>query len=157
MMYLRGRYRGAVQVTDLIWLGQQIVLAGRRELERNAPGVPIAELVVMGDLIKFSPSSITEIASRTGYAQSRVSTAVSSIVGHGWATTRSDARDGRRTLVDIADEVTHWSRTDQAEIQRKPFDDLLDGVTAKRRETIERALQDLLDILRARSGPASPD
>ena len=144
-------------MTDLIWLGQQLTAAGRKEAERNAPGIPIAELVIMGDLIKFSPSTVTEIAARTGYAQSRVSTAVTSVVAHGWATTRPDSGDGRRTLVEISDEVTQWSQLEQKKLQRKPFDDMLDGVEPKRRDAIERALDDLLDILRARKATSSPD
>src|ERR1700749_3376551 len=64
-----------VRVVELIWLGQQLTEIGRSQLQANAPGVPRHELVVMADLIENAPSTITDIAQRPGYVQSRVSAA----------------------------------------------------------------------------------
>jgi MarR family transcriptional regulator, 2-MHQ and catechol-resistance regulon repressor len=137
-----------VKVTELIWLGQQLSRVGRTEAVRNAPGVAIAELIVMGDLIDNTPSSITEIAERTGYAQSRVSTAVAQIVERGWAETRSDPEDGRRTVVVVPDEMRAASRAYQQTSQPRPFEEILANVDPSRRPAIMEALQELHDALR---------
>jgi hypothetical protein len=59
-----------VNVREVIWLGQRVVQAGRADIRQLAPGVPTAELIVMYDLLDHGPSTITELAERTGYAQS---------------------------------------------------------------------------------------
>ena len=59
----------------------------------------------MYDLLDHGPSTITELAERTGYAQSRVSSAVAGLCERSWTQTRSDPADGRRTIVHVPDKV----------------------------------------------------
>jgi MarR family transcriptional regulator, 2-MHQ and catechol-resistance regulon repressor len=137
-----------MKVGDLIWLGQQLADAGRAEIRANAPDVPTAELIVMGDLLDSPPSTITAIAERTGYAQSRVSTAVAGIVERGWAKTGSDPTDGRRTVVFIPEEMRVEARKYQGQSQARALDRLLLALPPHRRETMTAALEELLAALR---------
>ena len=138
-----------MNVRDLIWLGQRLAEAGSADIRQLAPGVPTAEVIVMYDLLDHGPSTITELAERTGYAQSRVSSAVAGLCERHWAQTRPDPTDGRRTVVYVPDEVEHEARQVQA---RNANDEvlapLLAELPARRRETIIRALTDLHDLLR---------
>src|ERR1700731_4067465 len=103
-----------VNVKDLIWLGQRLAEAGRADIRQLAPGVPTAEVIVMYDLLDHGPSTITELAERTGYVQSRVSSAVAGLCERHWAETRSDPSDGRRTVVYVPDDVQGQARQVQA-------------------------------------------
>jgi MarR family 2-MHQ and catechol resistance regulon transcriptional repressor len=138
-----------VNVRDLVWLGQRLAEAGQADIRELAPGVPTAELIVMYDLLDHGPSTITELVDRTGYAQSRVSSAVVGLCERNWAQTRSDPTDGRRTIVDVPTEVQRQARQVQA---RNATDEVLQPLLAelppRRREAIIRALIDLHDVLR---------
>src|SRR3954454_20430591 len=98
-------YSSAVKTVDLIWLGERLADTGRLEMRTQQPGVPTIEFVVMRHLIETGLTTITSLVSRTGYAQSRVSAAVASLVERGWAQTQSDPSDGRRTLVSAPDHI----------------------------------------------------
>ena len=144
-----------MKTADLIWLGQRLAETGREELRSHAAGVPTAELILMGDLLENPPSTITALADRTGYAQSRVSTAVSSLVGRGWAQTGSDSADGRRTLVSIPADLRRRAQDFRSNAEAHTLDHLLAGRSPARRKAIITALEDLLDALREQ--PSSED
>jgi len=101
-------------VRDLVWLGQRLAEAGQADIRELAPGVPTAELIVMYDLLDHGPSTITDLAERTGYVQSRVSSAVVGLCERNWAQTRSDPSDGRRTIVYVPQEAQRQARQVQA-------------------------------------------
>src|SRR3954467_3618797 len=86
-------YLVEMRTVDLIWLGERLAQTGRLDMRAQQPGVPAIEFVVMRHLVDGPPSTITSLVSRTGYAQSRVSTAVASLVERGWAQTESDPSD----------------------------------------------------------------
>src|ERR1700676_4016725 len=88
--------------------------AGQADIRQLAPGVPTAEVIVMYDLLDHGPSTITELAERSGYVQSRVSSAVAGLCERDWAQTRSAPADGRRTVVYAPDEVQREAREVQA-------------------------------------------
>ena len=134
---------------DLIWLGQRLAEAGRADIRQLAPGVPTAELIVMYDLLDHGPSTITELAARTGYVQSRVSSAVAGLCQRHWTETRSDPVDGRRTIVHVPDDVQRQARQVQARnANEEVLGPLLAELPSRRREAIIRALTDLHDLLR---------
>jgi MarR family 2-MHQ and catechol resistance regulon transcriptional repressor len=147
---------GTVKSADLIWLGQRLAEMGRDDLRSRAAEVPAAEMVVMGDLLENPPSTITALAQRTGYAQSRVSTAVAGLVNRGWAQTGSDASDGRRTLVSVPDRIRRESERVQNVTETQSLDHLLAGRTPARRRAIIGALQELLDTLREQEARQDP-
>jgi len=145
-----------VKVGDLIWLGQRLADAGRSEVRAHAPEIPTAELILMGDLLSNSPSTITSLAERSGYAQSRVSTAVSGMVERGWAQTRSDPADGRRTLVFVPEDVRREAQEFQSLSEARALDLLLAGLPVDRRQRILQALEELLDVLREQAQEDHP-
>lgn len=146
-----------MNVRDLIWLGQRLAEVGQADIRELAPGVPTAELIVMYDLLDHGPSTITELAQRTGYAQSRVSSAVVGLCERDWAQTRSDPADGRRTIVQVPDEVQRPARQVQARnANEEVLQPLLAELPARRREAIIHALTDLHDLLRSRDHGRSP-
>jgi MarR family transcriptional regulator, 2-MHQ and catechol-resistance regulon repressor len=139
-----------VKVVELIWLGQQMAQLGRHELQVSAPGVPKAELMVMVDLIDHAPSTITAIGQRTGYVQSRVSSAVAALVERGWVQTETDPSDGRRTLVVVPEQNLTEARASQSGINDRLEAALLDGLPPSRRPAMMRALEELLVVLQGR-------
>ena len=86
---------------------RRLYLLGRRlmEISRAAasdpddPEVPLGETVVLEDVLAHPDSSVGEITSRTGFAQSYVSTTVAKFRSSGVLETSTDPLDGRRTLV----------------------------------------------------------
>jgi MarR family transcriptional regulator, 2-MHQ and catechol-resistance regulon repressor len=157
-MYLVRANLKDVNVRDVIWLGQRLVEAGQADIRQLAPGVPTAQLIVMYDLLDHGPSTITELAERTGYAQSRVSSAVVGLCERHWAQTRSDPEDGRRTIVHVPDDVQREARQTQA---RNATDEILQpllaDLPAPRRDEIIRALTDLHDHLRHHNQDTTPE
>jgi len=146
-----------MNVRDLIWLGQRLAEVGQADVRGLAPGVPTAELIVMYDLLDHGPSTITELAERTGYAQSRVSSAVAGLCERSWARTGADPTDGRRTIVHVPTEVQHRARQVQARNAREEvLQPLLAELPPRRREAIISALTDLHDLLRTHANDASP-
>jgi MarR family 2-MHQ and catechol resistance regulon transcriptional repressor len=145
-----------VKLVELIWLGQQLAEVGRRQLQESLPGVPMAEIVVMYDLIDHAPSAITGIAQRTGYAQSRVSSAVAGLAERGWVQIEADPSDGRRTIVVIAEQDRPGIKAAQAPTESHLVNELLDGVPSPRRPELMAALEDLLFTLRQRAEHSAP-
>lgn len=157
-MHLRRANLESVNVRDLIWLGQRLAELGQADIRELAPGVPTAELIVMYDLLDHGPSTITELAERTGYAQSRVSSAVVGLCERHWVQTRSDPADGRRTIVHIPKDVQSQARQVQARnANEEILGPLLAELPARRREGIIRALTELHDLLRTHGNDTTPD
>ena len=144
-----------MKTADLIWLGQRLAEAGRAEMRANAAGVPAAELIVMRHLMENPPSTITALAGRTGYAQSRVSTAVSALVSRGWAETRADPADGRRTLVSVPGEIRQSAQRYE-NTETSALAQLLAEIPPARRQAITGALEDLLEVLRGQPDGEPP-
>lgn len=136
---------------DLIWLGQRLADAGRLELRSREPDVSPAEWVVLRGLLDSPAITITALAKLTGYAQSRVSTAVAQLVERGWAATRSDPADGRRTLVFLPDEFRAIAHEAETGTEAQALEHLLAGHPAARRKAIVSALEELHDVLREQS------
>lgn len=63
-------------------------------------------MAVVDDVHRNPSSAIGDIAERTGLAQSLVSKTVAKMRERGLFTTHQDPRDGRRTLVSVADGVS---------------------------------------------------
>lgn len=89
---------------ELHRLGKRLV-----ELSAQVTGQPgdlrltPGERAVLADVIRHPASSVSEISSRTGFAQSHVSVSVSRLRARGLAETGTDPADGRRTRVRAAD------------------------------------------------------
>ena len=147
-------------MSELYQLGRrlaEIALAGMGAGELDlAPG----EFLVLQDLFLNGRSAIRDIAARTGLAQSRVSTSVRSFTERGWAVTSADPADGRKTLVDLTEQVRSAGakrRDNQAE---GSLTAALDGIPAAERDALITSLARLHQLLLAgqppRRFPASP-
>jgi len=145
-----------MKTADMVWLGRRLADTGLLEMRAHAPEVPTAEFIVMRELLDRPPSTITALASRTGYAQSRVSTAVSGLVNRGWAQTRSDPADGRRTLVFVPGHIRKNAREFQTSTETETLDQLLAGRSPARRKAIIGALEELLDAFREQAAEEQP-
>lgn len=76
------------------------------------------ELIVAESLLVLGPAAIGDIARRTGFVQSRISTVVADMHGRGIVHVRADDRDRRRTIVEISassmDDIARVSMGDAA-------------------------------------------
>ncbi len=91
---------------------------------------------------------ITEIAQRTGLAQSLVSRTVDRLQTHGVLTAARDPADGRRTLVSVNPQTRHLDLAERAE---RPIADAIRQVAGVSGDRIEAALEALGDELFPRS------
>ncbi|WP_460605444.1 MarR family winged helix-turn-helix transcriptional regulator [Jatrophihabitans fulvus] len=136
-----------MKTADLIWLGERLADLGRHQMRAQLPDVPTTEFVIMRHLVEHAPCTIGSLASRTGYAQSRVSAAVASLVDRGWAQTGSDPSDGRRTLVSVPPRIRRAATTG-LDAEATGLDEVLASRPAATRRAVLAGLDDLLEILR---------
>jgi DNA-binding MarR family transcriptional regulator len=118
--------------------------------------VAASTVAIVEDVTDHPQSPITEIARRTGLAQSLVSRTVDRLRAFGVLTAGHDPADGRRTLVSVDPRTRHLDFADRAE---RPIADAIRQVTAgmsgERLRRIEAALDVLADELLDRS-PGAP-
>jgi DNA-binding MarR family transcriptional regulator len=92
-----------VDALELITLGRRLVRIGEEAMRGgSAMPLPAGHALVLRDVIAHPHSSITDITSRTGLAQSIVSKAVARFHEEGLVETETDPADGRRLLVEIS-------------------------------------------------------
>ncbi|RZQ64794.1 MarR family winged helix-turn-helix transcriptional regulator [Amycolatopsis suaedae] len=95
-----------MKASDLYLLGKHLMDLARRGMVDDAdPRVPEIDQVVTAVLVETDGMTIGELAARTGFAQSHVSTSVARMRDLGWLTARQDPADRRRTLVRPIDAV----------------------------------------------------
>jgi DNA-binding MarR family transcriptional regulator len=106
----------------MLQLGRKLLEIARVELtDEGDAALSVGELVVITDVLYHPGSTVTEITTRTGLAQSRVSTALSSLRALGAVETSPDPSDGRRMLVLPGEQV----RAAVDERVRRPVDGTL--------------------------------
>jgi DNA-binding MarR family transcriptional regulator len=85
---------------QLLQLGRKLLEIAKDELmDEGDAALSVGEMAVIADVLYHPGSTVAEITARTGLAQSRVSTAISSLRTLGAVETRPDTSDRRRTLV----------------------------------------------------------
>ena len=92
-------------MTELYQLGRRLAEIAMASMSASQVDLAPGEVFVLQDLFQHGRSPIGDIAARTGLAQSRVSTSVRGFTERGWAVTSADPADGRKTLVDLTQEV----------------------------------------------------
>jgi DNA-binding MarR family transcriptional regulator len=81
-------------------LGKKLIALSRDvELEPQDDSSSPAERLVLGDVVLYPGSTISEIVNRTGFTQGYVSKCVGSLAERGLVATEVDEADRRRTLV----------------------------------------------------------
>ena len=118
--------------------------------------VAASTVAIVEDVTSHPQSPITEIAQRTGLAQSLVSRTVDRLQTLGVLTVGHDPADGRRTLVSVAPQTRHL---DFAERAGRPIEEairqVVAGVSGGQQRRIEAALEVLGDeLLGGSPGPA---
>ena len=103
-MYLYRCIFTDVDALELIALGRRLSRIGEAVLRGSAarPG-SAGQGLVLRDILVNPGSSISEITARTGLPQGYVSQTVASLRADGVLETSADARDGRRTLVQVTE------------------------------------------------------
>lgn len=137
-----------MQGADLVYVGQQLVKAGRLALHSARPGLQTADSIVVADLLDRRFSTVTEIAQRTGYAQSRVSKAVATLRDQGLVRTRIDPADRRRSVVYLVDQGSETGEAGVSNVD-EVLDKLLANADKRDRAAIRAALEKLVVVLRS--------
>lgn len=114
--------------------------------------VAASTVAIVEDVTDHPHSPITEIARRTGLAQSLVSRTVDRLHAAGILTAGHDPADGRRTLVSVTPEARHRDFAQRAE---RPISDticqVVPGMSSEQQHRVEAALDVLAGELLGRS------
>jgi MarR family 2-MHQ and catechol resistance regulon transcriptional repressor len=90
-----------MRVGELYRLGRRLAeIAATAMGEPSASDLSAAERIIVQDLVENGLSTISDLASRTGFAQSRVSTVVAALRERGLVRTAVSEVDRRRTEVE---------------------------------------------------------
>jgi DNA-binding MarR family transcriptional regulator len=104
-----------------------------------------AEALVAADLFEHAPTTVGEIAARTGVVQSQGSTVVAALDDAGVLTRERDPRDARRSLLVIPPAARKTFGTDRG---RRSIDDTIRAYLADRRQpSSPTEVQDIVGIL----------
>jgi DNA-binding MarR family transcriptional regulator len=155
-----GMYLQEMEMSDLYQLGRRLAEIALADMGAGELDLTPGEFLVLQDLFLNGRSPIRDIAARTGLAQSRVSTSVRSFTARGWAITAADPADGRKTLVDITEEVRAAGARRRETHAEGSLASALAAVSSGEREALIAALDRLYQLLVAsqppRRFPASP-
>jgi DNA-binding MarR family transcriptional regulator len=114
--------------------------------------VAASTVAIVEDVTEHPHSPITEIARRTGLAQSLISRTVDRLQAAGILATGRDPGDGRRTLVSVTAEARHRDFADRAE---RPISEAIGqvvaGMSSEQQHRVEAALEVLAGELLDRS------
>lgn len=133
-----------MRLDELYQLGRRLQELAQTAMSRDGDlGVSPAEVVVIRDLLAHAPSTISEIASRTGFVHSRVSTAVASLRDRGWVMTSIDQTDRRRTIAAVTERVRGGVTEARARETGPVLSELLSDLTAARRAELIAALEEV--------------
>ncbi|TMR11818.1 MarR family transcriptional regulator [Nonomuraea turkmeniaca] len=96
-----------MNIARLRRLGRRLAELARASDGEDQPMPTPGEEAVFEDVLRHPGSSVGEIQSRTGFAQSHVSASVARMRERGILETGPDPADGRRTQVRVADVTMH--------------------------------------------------
>jgi DNA-binding MarR family transcriptional regulator len=133
----------AGQVHKLARVLRDLALDATADPDERRPSA--AEALVAADLFEHAPTTVGEIAARTGVVQSQVSTVVAALDDAGVLARERDPRDARRSLLVIPPAARKTFGTDRG---RRSIDDTIRAYLAGRRQPSGPAeVQDIVGIL----------
>jgi DNA-binding transcriptional ArsR family regulator len=92
-----------VDALELVMLGRQLTKIGEEAMRGGqAPSLPAGHALVLRDVLAHPASSVTDITTRTGLAQSIVSKAIARFQHQGIVEVEADPADRRRTLARVS-------------------------------------------------------
>ncbi|MFF2808116.1 MarR family winged helix-turn-helix transcriptional regulator [Streptomyces sp. NPDC058000] len=142
-----------MEMSDLYQLGRRLAEIALEDMGANELGLAPGEFLVLQDLFLNGRSAIKDIAQRTGLAQSRVSTSVRTFTERGWAATSADPDDGRKTLVDLTDDVRATGGKRRASRADRTLTAALAAADEDERAALTAALARLYQLLVADQAP----
>jgi DNA-binding MarR family transcriptional regulator len=138
---------------ELVMLGRRLAKIGEEAMRGGqVPPLPAGHVLVLRDVLAHPGSSVTDIAARTGLAQSIVSKAIARFQDQGMVEVEADPGDGRRTLASV-------SAGHLADVRRKGavlVDDVLAAALGESDPAVVAELVRRLESLAVRFRPAVP-
>jgi DNA-binding MarR family transcriptional regulator len=139
-----------VNAVELYLLGRKLMKIAEEALPKPPTGGPPTSVrMILIDIAEHPDCSVGEIAARTGFPQSHVSTSIARLRDLGALVTSTDPRDRRRTLTRLAPGIRQRSR--RAEV---PVDAVLTEALGSSDPTEVEEVIEALDGLAARLMPA---
>jgi MarR family 2-MHQ and catechol resistance regulon transcriptional repressor len=151
-------YTAYMRLSELYRLGRHLQDVAEKAIGTGRTfDFSAAEAIVVGDLLDHGVSTISDVSSRTGFAQSRVSTVVAALRDRGWIETSVSEADRRRTQVAVGEEVRRRAKQARTRSATPVLVAALAGLSAESRDEVIAALEELQRALGApgvdRSGP----
>ena len=140
-----------MNAVELYLLGRKLMKIAEEALPKPPTGGPPTSVrMILIDIAEHPDSSVGEIASRTGFPQSHVSTSIARLRELGALVTSIDPGDRRRTLTRLAPGIRRRSR--RADV---PVDSVLAAALESSDPIEVEEVIEALDGLAARLMPAS--
>jgi DNA-binding MarR family transcriptional regulator len=136
-----------VELSDLYQLGRRLTELAYQGMGGSELDLTPSEFLVLRDLFMNGRSSISDTVTRTGLAQSKVSTSVAKFRERGWVEISQDPHDGRKTLASVTDAVKLEGDRRRARRAEDSLGLVLAGSEPGEREELARALERLHKLL----------
>ncbi|HEY2704050.1 MAG TPA: MarR family winged helix-turn-helix transcriptional regulator [Candidatus Dormibacteraeota bacterium] len=133
-----------MRVGELYQLGRRLQDVAERAMG-SGPALDLtpAERIVVVDLLDHGTSTISRVSSRTGFAQSRVSTVVAALRERGWIETSVSEADRRHTHVALAEDGRRRATEARTKVATPALTAALAGMSADRRGEVLAALEEV--------------
>lgn len=130
-----------MNLAELHYVGKMLMECAANGMQAlGKDSLSATELVVAETLLVLGPVSIGDIARRTGFVQSRISTVVADLHERGIVRVYTDGRDRRRTIVEITE-------ASLAEVARIGAGDALPALSAWFPHATSGQMDELIDAL----------
>ena len=145
--------RAAPETREEIALQERVVAFirafGLHRPDETPCGKPISvsEAHALMELSRDAVVSQSELAARLGLEKSTVSRLVSQLAARGWVMRERDPGDGRALRLTLS-EAGHRAAAALAAARREKFACVLERIPADERETVDRALEVLVEAMR---------
>jgi MarR family 2-MHQ and catechol resistance regulon transcriptional repressor len=136
-----------MEMSDLYQLGRRLTELAYEGMGGSELDLTPSEFLVLRDLFMNGRSSISDTVTRTGLAQSKVSTSVAKLRERGWVEISPDPHDGRKTLARVTDAVKLEGDRRRSRGTRDALEVVLAGVAPNERRELEAALERLHQLL----------
>jgi DNA-binding MarR family transcriptional regulator len=132
-----------MRLDELYQLGRRLQELSQSAMSDRDLGLSPAEVVVLRDLLAHGAATISQIAARTGFVHSRVSTAVAALRDRGWVVTSVDETDRRRTIAAVTERVRRGAAQARARRAEPILSELLQDLPTDRRAELIDSIKEL--------------
>jgi MarR family transcriptional regulator, 2-MHQ and catechol-resistance regulon repressor len=143
-------YTAPMRLGELYQLGRRLQDVAEKAMGAGpALDLSPAERIVVIDLLDHGTSTISSVSTRTGFAQSRVSTVVTALRDRGWIETSVSEADRRCTQVAVAEDGRRRATEARTKSATPVLTAALADLGADRRGDVIAALEELRRALGA--------